>query len=208
MKAVVNFSNGSYLPKQTRLIQSMGRYSCPVMAYSDYDSIGSPTHQQHPYGFKLFAIKAAIESGFTSILYCDSSIWAIKDPSPLFDIIEKDGYLMQEAGHYVGSWSNDECLDYFGITREEAMKMPMYGNAGLLGLKVGHPIAENFFSQWFRSLNAGVFRGSWDNHRHDMTCGSIIANKLGMKYHKGDEILAYAGPNDPVSDKIILKAQG
>lgn len=208
MRAVVNFSNGSYLGKQQRLIQSMAKYGYRTFAYQDYSQIGSTTHQQDPYGFKLYAIQKAVEQGATTILYCDSSIWAIKDPTPLFEIIENEGYLMQEAGHYVGRWANDECLNYFGITREEANKMPMYGNAGLLGLNMNQEIANSFMDAWFESLRAGAFRGTWDNHRHDMTCGSIIANQLGMKYKSGNEILAYAGPNDPVNESIILKAQG
>lgn len=202
----------------------MAKYGYRTFAYQDYSQIGSPTHQQDPYGFKLYAIQKAVEQGATTILYCDSSIWAIKDPTPLFEIIEEEGYLMQEAGHMVGRWANDECLNYFGITREEANKIPMYGNAGLLGLDMrklgyvtkearsiddfGNLTAHLFFERWFHSLNAGAFRGTWDNHRHDMTCGSIIANQLGMKYKSGNEILAYAGPNDQVNESIILKAQG
>ena len=42
-----------------------------------------------------------------------------------------------------------------------------------------------------------------------MTCGSIIANQLGMKYHSGNTILQYAAPEDePINETIVFKAQG
>ena len=42
-----------------------------------------------------------------------------------------------------------------------------------------------------------------------MTCGSIIANLLGMEYKSSEEWLEYAQPfTKPKNDTIILKAQG
>lgn len=207
MRAVVNFSNNSYTRGQKRLKQTLND-SWPIYFYNEYDQIGSPDHFDNPYAFKLYAIEKARESGATSILYLDASVYPVKDITTLFEMIEKDGYLMQEAGHFVGRWSNDRCLEYFGITREEANKMLMYGNAGLLGLDFTSEIAKDFFNKWMEACKDGIFKGSWIDHRHDMTVGSIIANNLNMKYHSGDEILAYASPEEEVSEKIILKAQG
>lgn len=204
MRAVVCFANGSYLRGQTRLKESIT--DCEVLTFSHYAEIGSPTHQRNPYAFKLYAIMAARKMGYKQILYLDASVFAIKPLAPLFDIIEKEGYLMQNSGWKVSQWSNDNCLAYFGITREEAEGMYMYGDAGLLGLNFDNKIANDFYNGWMKSCLAGAFVGSWKDHRHDMTCGSIVANKLGMKYREG--ILAYAGPNDPVDENIILKAQG
>ena len=44
-------------------------------------------------------------------------------------------------------------------------------------------------------MNAGCFKGSWANHRHDMTCGSIIANQMGLTkdWSDGGHYFAYIG---------------
>ena len=55
----------------------------------------------------------------------------------------------------------------------------------------------------------GQFIGSWSDHRHDMTCGSVVANRLKMKLQTGNEWLAYCPVNDtPTSDKILFHASG
>jgi hypothetical protein len=89
------------------------------------------------------------------------------------------------------------------------MSIPMYGNAGFLGLDLDVPICQNFFNEWKKSMLDGQFQGSWQNHRHDMTCGSIIANRLGMNLESGDEWLHYLPPNQtPRDEKIIFHASG
>ena len=87
--------------------------------------------------------------------------------------------------------------------------MPMYGNAGFLGLNFNFDIANDFFNQWEQSMLDGQFIGSWDDHRHDMTCGSIVANKLGMKFESAEDWLHYAPADQPPRDnKIIFHASG
>jgi hypothetical protein len=79
-----------------------------------------------------------------------------------------------------------------------------------------------FLDMWEQSMNAGCFKGAWNNgnlsesederckgHRHDMTCGSIIANKLGMVYQSGNEILQYKEQKEPaMNDTIIFGGHG
>jgi hypothetical protein len=73
--------------------------------------------------------------------------------------------------------------------------------AGLFGLNMEYLICREFFSKWEKAKNDGVFKGSWDDHRHDMTCGSIIANDLKMKFHDNPSDYAcyigdvYGAPN-------------
>ena len=98
-------------------------------------------------------------------------------------------------------------VDYLTIIVNVTNKM--YGNAGFLGLDFETGIANHFFLEWNAAMMNGAFRGDWSDHRHDMTCGSIIANRLGMKFQSGNELLEYAGPDDPVKNNtIIFKAQG
>lgn len=224
-RAIVSMANerGRYIQNLMRLEQSLnGNFNGEFIGFIGEESCGAEPHECNPYSFKIHCISKVLQLGFSQILWLDSSCFSIKNVSPIFDAIENDGYIMQEAGHWVGNWTNDKTLEYFGTSRDEAMLMPCYGNAGFLGLNFATEIAQEFFKQWSASMEAGMFKGSWTNaentesfdercngHRHDLSCGSIIANKLGMRYKKGNEWLQYAGIEDEVlNDTIILKAQG
>lgn len=222
-KCIINLATGRYIAGQERLRTSLTNtgYTGEFLGWTAESHIGADLHQHNPYAFKINAFREAERQGHRFILWVDASVWAIKDVKPIFDHIEKHGYLMQEAGHMVGRWANDKCLEYFGVDRDDAMELPCYGNAGFLGLDLWDTRATTFLNAWENSMKAGAFKGSWNNdnncessdprcsgHRHDLVCGSIIANKLSMDYQKGDEWLAYASPSDEVNDTIILKANG
>lgn len=211
-KAIISFANsrGNYYKALDRLENSLrGRFDGHFIGYRDEASIGAPPHLENPYAFKVYAFRAALRAGFKRILYVDSCVFAVADVQPAFDLVERDGYLMQEAGHYIRDWCNDATLKALQIKREDLGDQLMYGNAGLLGLDFNNPIAQSFFFQWSLGMEAGLFKGGWHDHRHDMAIGSIIANKLGMKYQPGDQILQYAGPDVPVQNEtIIFKANG
>lgn len=160
----------------------------------DETTIGSPRHTDNPYAFKIYAIQKMRLLGYDQVFWADASVVFVKHPKPLFDWISDKGFFFEHAGHMVGNWCKDETLEYFGITREEAMSMPMF-SAGLTGLDFKNPIAVEFFNQWERSMIDGQFKGGWDIHRHDMTCGSIIANKMGLlkDFSDAGNLFAYVG---------------
>jgi len=212
--AVVSFSNknGRYYMGMERLSKSLQRFfTGDFIGFKDEEKNGFPLHSENPYAFKVFAIEKVKEMGCRYVLWLDSSVFAIKDISPVFDLIKENGFVFQFAGHYVGTWSNDFTLNYFGITRQEAMKMPMIGNAGLLGFDFQNPKGIELFEKWKLSMEAGCFKGSWKNHRHDMTCSSIIVNQMGIIDYaiQGDQVLEYQHGNAPAKDESILfKASG
>ena len=99
----------------------------------------------------------------------------------------------------------------------------MYGNAGFLGLDFDTEISNEFFNQWKQSMLDGMFKGEWSNinntesqdarclgHRHDMSCGSAIRHRLGMKLQSGMDYLQYVDDNNrtPNNDSVCFFAQG
>lgn len=225
-QCIITFANrkNNYVRALSRMVDSL-RYNWDggFMAFIGEDTLpGCPKHEAQPYAFKLYAIQAALNAGYTEILWLDSSCYAIQPLQPIFDHIEKEGYIMQDAGHFVGVWTNDRTLKYFDLNRDEAMTMRCYGNAGFLGLNFEDQTAIDFFCEWKRSMEDGMFKGAWTNadhsesldercrgHRHDMSSGSIIANRMDMKLQSSQEWLQYAGPFDKVlNDKIYIKAEG
>lgn len=223
--ALITFATDNYANSRERWTETMQQYkpdNVDLFCNTDYGKILSPTHQENPYAFKVSSFIWAKAKGYKKILWLDSSCFAINPLQPLFDIIDNENYLMQYAGHLCGNWANDACLEYFRLFRDDAMDMPMYGNAGMLGLNFENDLARQFFQEWQQSMEHGAFKGAWTNenftesaddkckgHRHDMVCGSIIANRLGMKFKGGDQLLQYGSPEEPVlNDSIIIKAQG
>lgn len=189
---VVNFSTPNYALGQKRLAASLNGYK--KLMLDNYTVINSPTHQESPYEFKLWAIEKAFEFD-PIVLWCDSSLWRVGDLSIIENIIKEDGYFLSEAGHWVGSWCNQHTRNYFKLTEEEA-KVPgglFMFSAGFVGLDKNSEIAMEFLKQWKASAKAGCFRGSHVDHRHDQTAGSIIAQRLGMKFQRGGAHMSYIG---------------
>jgi len=200
---VVNFATNQYLQGQKRLANSI---QGKKLMFSNYKEIGSPTHSESPYQFKIHAIEKAFELD-DIVLWCDASMWRVGDISIIENLIKEDGYFMSEAGHWVGSWTNAFTRDYFNLTQEEA-KVPggmFMFSAGLTGLNKNSPLAMEFFNQWKLSALSGCFKGDYSNHRHDMTCASIIAQRLGMKYQRGGQHMSYIGPgySAPESESVF-----
>jgi hypothetical protein len=190
---IVNFATGHYLKGQQRLANSLNGYK--KLMLTGYPTINSPTHEQSPYEFKINSIESAWNHD-PVVLWVDASMWRVGDLSKIEDLIIKDGYFMTESGHWTGQWTNQFTKNYFKTTEEE-MKVPggmFMFSAGLLGLNRDSPIAVEFLRQWKESAKAGCFRGDWKDHRHDMSCASIIAQRLGMKYQRGGEFMSYIGP--------------
>lgn len=200
---VVNYSSAEYRRPQNRLMNSLGEH--PRLMFTELPP-GSPSHQDSPYEFKIHAIHKAMEID-PIVLWADSSMYLKGDLSKIEDIIKTDGYYMEEAGHYVGTWCNPHTRQYFDLTDDEN-KYLMF-SAGLLGLNRDTQVAQEFLRQWELSAKAGCFSGDWANHRHDMTCASIIASRLGMGYQRGGSHLAYVGPGYSIPhDDIVFYCQG
>lgn len=194
-RAIVNLvTNNSWFPRgQKRLIDSLkDNFDGDIIPFVGEEKVGSPKHSENPYAFKVYAIDYARRMGYRQILWLDASVWAVKDIKDVWGYIDEHGYMMQEDGNMVGRWANDKCLEWFELSKEEADKMVMF-SAGFLGLDFENKLVNEFFAKWKDACDNGIFKGEWKNHRHDMTCASIIANRLKMRYTPGGTFMAYIG---------------
>lgn len=201
---IVNFSTQEYKRGQQRLANSLNGHK--KLMLDSYEAIDSPSHSVSPYEFKCHAIKAALELD-PIVLWMDASMYRVGDMSKIENIIINQGWFFEEAGHWVGSWTNQFSRDYMKLTEEES-KVPgglFMFSAGLLGLNRNNETAMTFLEQWTQAAKAGCFRGDWKDHRHDMSIGSIIAQRLGMRYERGGSHLSYIGPgySQPESGSVI-----
>ena len=202
---IVNFATQGYLLGQQRLANSLNGHK--KLMLNSYEAINSPSHSVSPYQFKIHAIEAAAKFD-KRVLWCDSSLWRVGDLQKIEDVIEKYGYFMEEAGHWVRDWCKPETKKYFELDAQELATFNMF-SAGLLGIDFNSLDASLWFSEWKRSALDGHFRGPWDTHRHDMTCGSIIAQRMGFKYQRGGSHMAYIGEGYSKPEKdVVFYLQG
>lgn len=201
---IVNFATPEYAKGQQRLKNSLNGHK--FLMFNSYEAIGSPSHKVSPYEFKIHSIRNAMTFD-PIVLWCDASLYRVGNLQIIEDLIKKDGYFMSEAGHYVGRWTNNHTRNYFQLTEQESVQgeggLTMF-SAGLLGLNRESEIAMKFLDQWEQSAKAGCFAGDWADHRHDMTSGSIIASRLGMKYQRGGQHMAYIGPGYSQPEKDVV----
>ena len=191
-RCIINVATDSYKKGQERLENSLKKvnYTDQYILWENTYPPNSPTHQQVPYGFKTYAFLEAQRQGYDVVLWLDASMWAVKNPTPVFEHIEEHGYMIEAAGQWLGWWSTDAFLSHHGLTRDEAMKIPMF-SAGFTGLDLRNSRSLEFLNKWHETAQDGIsFIGPWKDsgpdpnykgHRHDMSAASLIAHKMGMK---------------------------
>jgi len=149
-RVVINVGVGFWYPRgQDRLRESLAahRAGADLMFWRDCYPPGSPTHQQMPFAFKSHAFRCAREAGYTSILWLDCSAWAVKSLELMWEKIEDDGFLFMNNCWHLGQWASDYCLQVFGLTRDEAMKLGDM-TALCFGLNLDHTGAAAFLAEF------------------------------------------------------------
>ncbi len=220
IECIVNVGFGRWHPKGTdRLVRSLIHhgFTGAIKAWKDELPPGSPTHEAVPYGLKVAALQWAFDNGHSSAMWLDSSVWCVRHPEQHGLLLARDGhYLLGNGDWRCDQWTNDACLAYFGLTREQAGSIPMI-SAGILGLDMRNERSREFFSQWRAAMEAGAFNGSWTarpeegsgdryrGHRHDQACASIIAHRLGMLIQPAEVYDMYYKPEMPGTVEFTLQ---
>ncbi len=232
-KTVVSFADGAghYIKAMARLELSLKQtgFIGSFKGINDYGHIGSPHHKLGadavPYAFKALSIKKAIEEGARFILWCDSVVYATKSIDPIFEQIERDGYLFfDNIGFTIGDYTSDDCLQKHGMTREQAFNAKMI-MACVMGFDTWSIPAKEFLNRYIAAADDGVsYLGDWHNnnlqvsadmrckgHRHDQSVASIIIHQMGLKITNAQSThFAYASHKGhvPISDSVCLWSDG
>ena len=170
----------------------------------------------------MAAFEEAMKRGYKKILWCDCSVWAVNDPGPIFDLIDRDGYFFLRSGIQSVQTCSDKCLAYFGLTRDEVVDFEDI-QTGIIGFDLTQPDSLAFLERWIQSAKDGAFAGSREHdnqsqdprflyHRQDQSCASLIGNLWGKKYKQWafdeDNLVQYnADPASP-NPKTIFAIRG
>lgn len=217
----MNVAVNHWYPKgQDRLRESLGKvgFKGDFIGWKNAYPPGSPTHEQVNYGFKPYAINEAIIRGYDCVLLLDASCWAIRPLEPIFEEIEKTGYVFSDCGWKLGQWCSDRALSKLGLTREYALTLRMI-SSGFVGLNFRNSKASKFADLWLDfAKNSDTFTGPWKNeqgeassdsrvlgHRHDQTVASVIIHRLNMNIITSPLYFAYWSPNAHAKTVIVCK---
>ncbi|MEO7045098.1 MAG: hypothetical protein ABI091_07290 [Ferruginibacter sp.] len=230
---VVSFADGSanYAKALMRLELSLKQveFDGRFKGINDYGHIGSPFHKGHPesvpYAFKAYSIKKAIEEGGRYFLWCDSPVYATKSIQPIFDHIKEHGYLFfDNVGFSIGDYTSDNCINKFGMTRQEAFDSKML-MACVMGFDIENIKAKEFLDKYINAASDGIsYIGDWSNenlqvsndmrvkgHRHDQSVASILVKQMGLDVTIGQQTyFAYAAHKGliPIADSVCLWSEG
>lgn len=223
-RALLSVACGQWYPQgQQRLFDSLEEKCCndTRLFWRDQYPPGSPQHDASPYAFKPYAFKRARELGFQQALWLDASCWLRKPLDDIWARIDEDGYYLEPDGNYVGEWISDNALTLLGLNRDETMGMPLI-EGKCIGLDFSE-VGSAFLDEWLRIADAGGFQGAWTNesgqvssdprcrgHRHDIACGSPIADSFGMRLQPEKRVWILGGDAglDNAPDSYCLYAQG
>ena len=225
-RCIVTVATHPYYRKgQARLLQALSRQpaydpNTNLLAWATTPD-GCPLHQVVPFAFKPHALKAAERKGHTSLLWCDSSVLPIRNLAPVWEKIERDGWLLMDSGWSNYEWTALDAYPDLGVTALTNRQIS-HVIAGVIGLDLRNKTASAFLDEYLRLSNTKAFCGPRINgpliegatvyrqapcgpadvrgHRHDQTAASVIAWRLGMKLEKPPEFCCYAndaGSTDP-----------
>ena len=202
---IINASNGSgWYPKGTdRLVNSLNYvgWGGEVKTWNNWPN--SRVDKSNPYNVKVSAFLEVLEKGYTHILWCDCSLWAVNDPMSIFDIINEAGYFFWRSGFNCAQVCSDKSLDIMGVTRDQVESWPDVSTS-CFGVNLENPEGRSFILQWIDACRDGVFNGSRHHenqsqdprflfHRQDQSAASLVLGKMGITPRENDGMVSYWG---------------
>ena len=199
---IVNVGVGHWYPEGSKRLEKSLRDNGYNDALLFFDKLpeGSPTHEENPYAFKVYAILHAIYAGYKNIAWIDSSIYCVRDPYSLFIKIDEQGYYFVENGYYAGQETNDNCLNYFKVSRDEAMKIQQI-SSGFFGIDITKN--KYIINLWNDAMAAGAFKGKREDnkeesqdprflhHRQDQSALSLVITRANPIIDKLGNLFDY-----------------
>lgn len=188
-----------------------------ILSWKNEYPPNSFNHTDNPYAFKVFAFQEAFNRGYKVVLFCDASLYAIKDPMPIFDYVNDNGLYFFKSGYPISATATDNLLNYSGLIRENLVDVPEFAT-GCVGINISNPNGSKFFERWKQMMYDGMFKGSRTHDtndsahplfkfsRQDQSAASIALHELGIKTSGENENWCSYYPSH--TDKTIFFIKG
>jgi hypothetical protein len=211
--------NGWYPAGIDRLERSliMHGYAGDYRFWKNEYPLLSPSHEENPYAFKIYAFEEAIAMGKKIILFLDSSFWCIKTPHEIFDIINDNGVFGFRTGYNCAETCSDAALQWAGFSRDEAEKLPEIAS-GMVGLNMDNPNGKRVYELWKQGCEFGLFKNNrikdpldstdyrFIHARQDQSIWSLAIHMVGLDINYTDYCSYYGTGYDP--DKCLFFING
>lgn len=155
------------------------------------------------YNFKVHCFQEAFDAGFEVVIWCDSSLYAVENPMPLFDYVNDNGLYFFKSGYSLAQTATDKLCNYAGVVREGLVDVSEFAT-GLIGINIKNPLGQGFFNMWKQYMEDGLFGGNRvhdtndSTHplflfsREDQSAASMVLHKMGIKTAgETEDFLAY-----------------
>jgi hypothetical protein len=224
----------SHYRRMLRSTENHCAVHCPETWRLFFDVLpeGAKPHSEDQYGFKIHALKRAVDPGYQFILWMDATCQPTASIEPLWEHVAREGfYVVKQGDAMLGSWTSDNALKIFGISRSKAMAIPLV-YTGIVGLDMQSENGKAIWRDWETCHLLGAFNGphfnqrgwpmSWiehgakwrghcsfdprcEGHRHDEAAMSFVLWKLGLKPVENPKGLTHYGIERHVPDYDVVK---
>lgn len=160
---------------------------------------GSPSHAESSYAFKTFAMRAAAAREHTTILWMDTTVIARAPIEPLFDYIERVGYVLIGDSHLVRDWVSDAVLEWAGVTRADVPETAKLVSGSFVGLDLRSGTGRLLFEKWTDAVDKKLNKVLWANDPPNGRCRSV-------SFHTGEFISEDPAVQGSMGDEAILGA--
>jgi len=143
------------------------------------------------YNFKVHAFNEQFMAGRKLVIWCDASLWSVRNPMPLCDYVNDNGLYFFKSGYSLAETATDKLLEYAGVTRDELVNVSEFAT-GLIGINIDNPKGKTFFEEWRRYMGDGMFGGNRAHDlndskdprfrfsRQDQSAASMVLYKMGI----------------------------
>lgn len=179
-----------YINGQANIEFTDGKQGIDHIRWSGDFPLGSRSHQESPYGFKVHAMSRAAALGYTSILWLDSPAYAVKeDISPIFEKMEKEGYYVMSHTDPLCNCVGDDVLIKFQVTQDQLNKEGLNLPSGsCYGFDLNHYKGNTLFNNMLLHEKEGLFFSKDGRHRHDEAVLALNMRRLGFPVFFNDPL--------------------
>jgi hypothetical protein len=108
-----------------------------------------------PYVFKIFSLIEAHQQGFNKVLWIDAAFLPLKDPTPLFTWLEKEGAFIKSHDSF-SKFILPKTVDYLKeLTAVDVLKTP-YVSAQIIGFDFRSFKTKLFIHQYYQMADLGL----------------------------------------------------
>ena len=140
--------------------------------------------QRSLYGFKPWAVKRALDEGYTKIIWFDPSVLPVDSVTSLFDELDNHSMLIRPGANTLDQMTSLNALNWFGVSMETARTLKHIGGT-IYGFNFDMPRTRECFDLWLKAEQEGIFgdqEAFMNGHWADESCMSLAMFKTGVEF--------------------------